>query len=345
MSLDQAQVRARRWREKNFMPWEHVVSVSGGKDSTALYLLALERGMPFTAVFADTGNEHEATYEFVRRLPEITGGPPIRWIKADFSRLFERRREWVARKWPEHGITADKIERAIRALHPTGNPFLDLCIIKGRFPGAKSRFCTEELKIIPMFSAVNLPVLREGRSLISWQGVRADESRARSYLPMWQRLNADAIGPKLVEPLPRRARLYAYRPLLNWTREDVFAFHAKHNVKRNELYDLGMDRVGCLPCIMAKKGEVREIAKRFPEHIDRIEEWEALVTEASKRGCATFFAASDDPLYTDGMVLNVKEHGIRNRIQWSLTDRGGIQPNAFHVADYLTSCNQWGACE
>ena len=42
----------------------HVVSVSGGKDSTATYLLALEQtGGDFDAVFADTGNEHEATYE------------------------------------------------------------------------------------------------------------------------------------------------------------------------------------------------------------------------------------------------------------------------------------------
>lgn len=39
----------------------HVVSVSGGKDSTATYLLALEyTGGDFDAVFADTGNEHEA---------------------------------------------------------------------------------------------------------------------------------------------------------------------------------------------------------------------------------------------------------------------------------------------
>lgn len=40
----------------------HVVSVSGGKDSTALLALALERCPPGSVIpiFCDTGNEHQA---------------------------------------------------------------------------------------------------------------------------------------------------------------------------------------------------------------------------------------------------------------------------------------------
>ena len=37
-------------------PAHHIVNISGGKDSTATYLLALERGKPFRAVWADTGH-------------------------------------------------------------------------------------------------------------------------------------------------------------------------------------------------------------------------------------------------------------------------------------------------
>ena len=47
---------------------QHLVNVSSGKDSTATYLRAMELGRPFCAVFADTGHEHEWTYEFVDRL-------------------------------------------------------------------------------------------------------------------------------------------------------------------------------------------------------------------------------------------------------------------------------------
>ena len=43
---------------------KHIVSISGGKDSTALLLLALERETPnLEVVFADTGHEHAQTYE------------------------------------------------------------------------------------------------------------------------------------------------------------------------------------------------------------------------------------------------------------------------------------------
>jgi len=35
---------------------QHLVNVSGGKDSTAVYLRAIEVGRPFRAVFADAGN-------------------------------------------------------------------------------------------------------------------------------------------------------------------------------------------------------------------------------------------------------------------------------------------------
>ena len=52
------------------MPITHnIVSVSGSKDSTALLLLAIERGAEnLQAVFADTGHEHAQTYEYVQYL-------------------------------------------------------------------------------------------------------------------------------------------------------------------------------------------------------------------------------------------------------------------------------------
>lgn len=44
----------------------HLVSVSGGKDSTATLIQALTQFPESTfAVFADTGNEHETTLEYL----------------------------------------------------------------------------------------------------------------------------------------------------------------------------------------------------------------------------------------------------------------------------------------
>jgi len=67
--------------------------------------------------------------------------------------------------------------------------------------------------------------------------------------------------------------------------------HDKHGIKPNPLYKQGMGRVGCMPCIHAKKDEILEISKRFPEEIKRVAEWERLVTQVNVLGAgATFFS-------------------------------------------------------
>lgn len=333
------------------MTISHVVSFSGGKDSTATYLRALERGLPFRAVFADTGHEHEWTYEYVRRLPEITGGPEIQWVKADFSSQLARKRGYVAARWPAQGIEQSLVDRAVSLLHPTGNPFLDLCLWKTRFPSSQRRFCTDELKLVPMFEAVQRPILEAGNLVVSWQGVRAEESLARSTLSRFQRINAVPYSlPKAVRVLGEQWRAYAYRPLIAWTKEEVFAFHRRHGVPWNPLYDAGMGRVGCMPCIMCKKGELRNISSRFPEHIERVAEWEQIVSDVSKRGNSTFFNVDDDPTMSgrwanDDFDWSVARTGIHARVEWSKTSRGGRQYDLMAHADFGTSCNQWGVCE
>lgn len=313
------------------IPLDHIISFSGGKDSTALYLLALERGRSFRAVFADTGNEHEEVYDFVRSLPEKVGGPSIEWVRADFSDKIERKRKTVESKWREDGVSEEIIEEALSVLQPTGNPFLDLCIWKGRFPSSRVRFCTEELKVLPIRREIYEPAFEKGRAVVSWQGVRAQESFARSLLPKWQRL--EDVG-----------RLYAYRPLLSWTIEDIWNMHKRHGITPNPLYSQGMTRVGCMPCIMCKKDELREIAMRFPEEVQKIERWEQIVSAASKRGSSTFFSVTQDENFGEGEI-NFRTHGIRHRVEWAKTSRGGRQYDLIASSDFLTSCDQWGACE
>ena len=329
-------------------PWAHVVSVSGGKDSTATYLLAMERrersGRQFTAVFADTGNEHEWTYDFVRELAQKTGGPDPVWVKADFTSDMERKRGFIARKWPLDGVPQHIVDRAVELLHPSGNPFLDLCMMKGRFPSSGRRFCTDELKIKPMFMAVQRPLLEAGRRLISWQGVRSEESLARRDLPMWQKLNPVPYSmPKAVKDLEAGWRAYAYRPLIAWKTQEVFDFHTKHGLAWNPLYDNGMSRVGCFPCIMVQKDELRNIADKFPGEVNRIEEWERIVGEVAKRGVSSFFSHDKTP----GAHVadpSLPSPNVRRVVEWSRTSHGGKQFDLL-LADVGTACSTWGACE
>ena len=310
---------------------EHnIISVSGGKDSTALLLLAIERNTEnMQAVFADTGNEHQQTYDYVQYLHENVF--PIRRVVADFSKQIAGKREYVLEKWAEKGVSQADIDRAAAALVPTGNPFLDLCIWKGRFPSSRAAFCSEELKRNPIIRQVQNPLFDAGEDVVSWQGVRRDESLRRSTLPERElKLRREDTG----------AELWNYRPILDWTATDVFAMHDKHGVKKNPLYSQGMGRVGCMPCINCRKDELLEISRRFPEAIERIRMWENAVKLASKRGAATFFSApSDDNEWS-------AQQTIEKRVEWAKTSRGGMQYDMLRALDDAPLCSSiYGLCE
>jgi len=51
--------------------------------------------------------------------------------------------------------------------------------------------------------------------------------------------------------------------------------------------------------VNCRKDELRLIADFTPEHIDRIERWEAVVAAANKHGSATFFPAVTDSTDVD----------------------------------------------
>ena len=308
---------------------EHnIISVSGGKDSTALLLLALERQPDnMSAVFADTGNEHQITYDYVQYLSDNVF--PIRIVKASFERQIAGKREYVLTKWAEKGVPQSAIDRAAAALVPTGIPFLDLCIWKGRFPSSRAAFCSEELKRNPIINQVQQPLLDAGDDVVSWQGVRRDESLRRSLL----------AETELKKVYPNGSELWNYRPILEWTADDCFAMHRRHGVKHNPLYEMGMGRVGCMPCINCRKDELLEISKRFPEVIDRIEQWEWAVKEASKRQGATFFTApSDDSEWSATQTIRVF-------VEWSKTARGGKQFDFLRMDDGPACTSIYGLCE
>lgn len=305
---------------------QHLVSVSGGKDSTATYLRALELDRPFRAVFADTGNEHELTYEYVSRLAERTGGPVVEVVRADFTAGLARHRAYILAKWPEQGISDAIVQEAADLNTPTGNPYLDLCVLKGRFPSRKAQFCTEELKQIPITTEVVLPMLKNG-PVLQWLGIRADESASRAKQPRFNRHDSGS---------------YVWRPIFRWTVEDVWAQHRRHGLLPNPLYAKGFGRVGCMPCINCRKGEVRLIADLYPDHVARIRRWEAIVAAASKRRASTFFAGVTDPMDADREGYA----GIDTIVEWSRTGRGGRQFDVFFQAQAGGGCtSDLGLCE
>lgn len=361
----------------------HFVSISGGKDSTATACLAIERAqrrsMELRFLFADTGNEHPLTLEHVAYLATALG-ITIETVRADFAGRFAARRERMRKDWikelrrKQHtsacreacsdlkhaekalireececpvkvspALPPELVERAANLMVPSGNPFLDMGMLHGRFPGTQTRFCTDELKLTPMEEQKDKVRAydRGGEAIVEWIGERAEESRAR----------ADKSGLEIVR-CSWRAPTVLYRPIHKWKAPEVFAIAKRHGLKPNPLYLMGMSRVGCMPCIMCGKSELREIARRFPEEIARIAEWEHLVGGVARHAYTDLLANEQSELITsflptDKMPWNGhgKRHStIHRAVEWSNTGRGGKNFDLLNTLDDLEFDDQPARC-
>ena len=255
------------------------------------------------------------------------------------------RAEWIARcdcpVLVSPPVPDPLIEQALGLLYPTGIPFLDMVMLHGRFPGTKTRFCTDETKLIPMMHRKR-PLLEAGLSIIDWIGERADESPARAKKP-----------PIQSKRHPTGARQVLYRPIFRWSAVDAFAIAERHGLKHNPLYTMGMSRVGCSTCIMVRKRELRAWAMRFPAEVDRVREWERLVGLVSRRTAVIGTPASLLPAPT--VPGDPADHGratIDRAIDWSRTGRGGRNYDLFldleqrEADEHGLRCDsEYGLCE
>jgi 3'-phosphoadenosine 5'-phosphosulfate sulfotransferase (PAPS reductase)/FAD synthetase len=192
------------------------------------------------------------------------------------------------------------------------------------FPGRMQRWCTRELKLVPLRAFHDA----SGAETISAMGVRAEESETRARMPEWE--DSDDWGG------------FVWRPLLSWTIDDVIAIHKRHGVPMNPLYHQGFDRVGCFPCIFARKEEIRLLPESRIDEIERLEsecttlraERNAVTPDRYAHAQATFFQTKDV-----GRIMTIRD--VR---AWSQTERGGKQ---FPILQPVPSggCMRWGTCE
>lgn len=233
------------------------------------------------------------------------------------------------------------IERAVAHLRPTGIPFLDIAMLHGRFPGTKTRFCTDETKLIPMMHR-KAPLLADGVNIVEWIGERSDESEARAKKSPIQSIRH--VGG---------ARQVLYRPIFKWSAHDAFAISDRFGLRHNPLYRMGMSRVGCSVCIMVKKRELRAWSIRFPDEIARVREWERIVGQVSRRTVGLGISASLLP--APAVPGDPDDHSralIDRAIQWARTGRGGFNydlmlalDEKIAAEDGLMCDSEYGLCE
>ena len=218
-------------------------------------------------------------------------------------------------------------------IHTVGHPggMVDKIMKRAGFPARMQRWCTRELKIQPL-QAFHRTYHDRGIETVSAMGIRAAESEKRSK--MTEVADDDEWGG------------WVWRPLIAWTVEEVLEVHNRHGIKVNPLYQLGFDRVGCLPCIYENKESVRLVAEPFPKRIEQIERLEldcnALRAQRNEEKPDRYTYPHDATFF---MVKHgVKPMGIREVVQWSQTSRGGRQFSLF-APEPRGGCMKWGLCD
>ena len=181
----------------------------------------------------------------------------------------------------------------------------------------------------------------KGDDLINSVGIRRAESEARSQMAEWEW--SDGFDCEV------------WRPLVTWSEADIIAIHQRHGLAPNPLYLRGASRVGCWPCIYARKSEIRFIADNDPERIALIEDLEADVSDLARDRYAAKGETFDSLGYSSPAFFQATIGGagdpwpINRVVEWSRTKRGGRsedrQVDLFAGTGINDGCMRWGLCE
>ena len=269
-----------------------------------------------------------------RVVASISGGKDSAAMSLYLKELgIEHDRVFMDTGW-EHAKTYDYLRGELaRVIGPVteirgDRTMVELVKHKGMFPGRLRRFCTQELKVFPMqrhLASLNTET-------INAVGIRAAESANRAAMPEWEW--SEGFDCEV------------WRPLIAWSEQDVIAIHKRHGLAPNPLYLMGATRVGCWPCIYARKAEIKLIADTDPERIVTIRAMEAEVGDAMQaRADAKGTTLATRPAWFASRLGRVGVDPIDKVVEWSRTSHGGRQFEMYAADPADAGCMRWGMCE
>lgn len=269
-----------------------VILIDGTASSITAWYKLVSAGVPAVPVFVRTGNEHPDTMEYLDYLRNRIGD--IRSIERDYSAELLKKKERVATVWAIEGHAHDRIEAALLALSPTDAPFLNMCLLVGRFPGWDVAFCDPELIYQPLREQVVRPLIDQGHDVIRYvHGESIGKARR------------NAIVGERIDLLPEDTAALTYLD--------------RHGIAPHPAYLAGY-APRCGICFKDAKARIKQISQDEPATLTRIREWEKRVAAATMSGEASYFRSSKVPA-THGDYRRVIP--IMDIAEWSMTTKGG----------------------
>lgn len=202
-----------------------IVNFSGGQDSTVAILEALKHYPKdeITLCFQDTGAEYLETEGHVKKIAEILELPLV-ILSRD-----EQFWEMVSR---------------FRA-----------------FPTPGNRICTRKLKQDAIRGWVRKHRRELGDEIITVTGIRAEESRARSKMDEWIKVNCLTLADGSF-------RAYGWLPCLNMVKSEIKERIQAEGLPLHPCYDFS-SRCSCWCCIFQPNHVVKEYAQMHPDLYER----------------------------------------------------------------------------
>lgn len=252
-----------------------VVSMSGGKDSIAAYLKLLEMGVDNTKV------------EFWHNCVD---GAPNSQVFADWP-FMESYNEKLAEafgvplyfSWLENGFRGEMLKRnAISASIISQTPHGDIALHRDEqrstpktrqmFPqqsgSLATRWCSSYLKIDVANRALTNQERFNNSKTLFVTGERREESPGRSRYNQLQHHSVDRRHGRLGRTIDH------WRPVLNFTEEQVWQIMERHKVLPNPAYRLGWSRSSCQICVFNSPKIWATMLQHFPERVHEIASYE-----------------------------------------------------------------------
>lgn len=261
-----------------------IVSFSGGKDSLALVLDLLDKGVSPDRIqlwhqdVDGVPGEDEAFMDWpctrsyvqaiglalgIRVLFQQRRGGFLGEMLKEAARTRPVRFQTQAGTWAEAGGT-DACKISTRLLYPQKTADLSV------------RWCSAILKIDAFCLAVNNePTFkRAGIRLLVLTGERREESTGRSKYAEREPHRCDG----------KRRRVDAWRSVIDWSEADVWAIIAKHRIMPHPAYRLGFPRVSCMGCIFGGADQWASVRKVAPAAFARMAGFEVQFGKTITKG-------------------------------------------------------------